>query len=132
MATVAASEPSVCASYAPGPTDGSVVVRSEGNRELLPRIAAPEFLEDGSTEDMFGSYEPAPGVRSLRTLMRCADDERKELLGIAALPVICFSAPYDPGPGVSSPMISSFISRADEAPNAPEPVLLDRPKDFVE
>ena len=30
---------------------------------------------------------------------------------------------------MSSPMMSSFMSRADDAPNAPEPALLDRPTD---
>ena len=67
---------------------------------------------------------------SLRTLMRCADDERKELLGIVALPAIGFCAQYEPGPGVSSPIISSFISRADEPPNAPQPALFERPNEL--
>ena len=40
-----------------------------------------------------------------------------------------FLARYEPGPGVSSPMMSSFMSRADDAPNAPEPARFDRPKD---
>ena len=50
-------------------------------------------------------------------LPRCDECERNELLGIDSLLASCgFFELYDPGPGVSSPMTSSFISRADVAP----------------
>ena len=92
-------------------------------------MCAPELADDGSTDAMFGSYAPAPGVSTLRTLARCDDDERNAALGMWDSSDICFFPRYEPGPGVSSPMMSSFISRAEDAPNAPEPARFERPKD---
>ena len=44
-------------------------------------------------------------------MARCADDERKAALGMCGVSDMSFFARYEPGPGVSSPMMSSFISR---------------------
>ena len=129
LATDAANEPSTWPSYVPGPTPWSVVARSGMNRCPLLRMLAPELAPAGSTEARFGSYAPAPGVSWLRAFARCADDERNDALGIWPPSDISLLPRYEPGPGVSSPMMSSFMSRADDAPNAPEPARFDRPKE---
>ena len=84
---------------------------------------------------MLGSYEPAPGVSTDLPFARCADDERKDEHGPLANSSRpnCFALSlYEPGPGVSSPMMSSFISRAEDAPKPPEPALFDLPKDLAD
>ena len=64
--------------------------------------------------------------------MRAGDeDERKEELGMCVVSDMSFFERYEPGPGVSSPMMSSFISREDDAPKAPEPARFERPNDDI-
>jgi len=83
----------------------------------------------GSTDARLGSYDPAPGVSVVRVLPRCADDERNAALGMCVASDMSFLPRYVPGPGVSSPMMSSFISRADAAPKPPAPARFERPND---
>ena len=132
LATDCASEPSVWDSYVPGPTPMSVDVFSVANRCALLRMPEPPFCMPGSTADILGSYAPTPGVGLARSLPRCADDERKADDGIAEPSDSSFLARYVPGPGVSSPMMSSFISRADAPPKPPEPARFERPKERAE
>ena len=110
----------------------SVDVFSVANRCALLRMPEPPFCMPGSTADILGSYAPTPGVGLARSLPRCADDERKADDGIAEPSDSSFLARYVPGPGVSSPMMSSFISRADAPPKPPEPARFERPKERAE
>ena len=57
LATEAASEPSVCASYVPGPTPWSVVARSATNRCALLFMPAPLLAAIGSTDARLGSAQ---------------------------------------------------------------------------